>query len=224
MQTAMRIGAALFASLAIGGNAMSDVVTVLDPLQRIITNNDWQVGIFESEFTIRPYVSGMPPAMQLQNSLRLSFSEGPPFNCAIVANSLLSFPPEPFRTPALYAAGGLDLHDVVLDYSDPTSWIEPFYDDDNGTVEPAILFQESTGGDFNVDDFHQGESAYIGYSTADHSVFGYVQIMRGTTRTEWHLIGYAFDPTGAPVTVQPLPVGPVSLLSLSSFGMLARRR
>mgnify|MGYP001276652794 CR=1 FL=1 len=223
MQTATRIGAALFAALTIGGNAMSDVVTVLDPEQRIITNNDWQVGIFESKFTIKSYFSGMPPDMQLDNSLRLSFREGPPFNCAIIGNSLPTFPPEPFRTPALYSAGGLDLFDTVLDYSNPTLWHEPFYDGDSGTVEPALLFQNSVGGDFSIDAFDEGDFAYIGYSTSDNSVFGYMQIMRGLTRTEWRLVGYAFDPTGAPVVVRPLPSGPTALLGLASLALLRNR-
>lgn len=222
MQTAMRIGAALLAGLAIGGNAMSDVITVLDPLQRIITNNDWQIGIFEGEFTIRPYFDGMPAHLQLENSLRLGFSELP-LQCSIVANDLPLFPPEPFQTPSLYGTGGLAIENWIIDYSAPPFWVDPAYDGDNGAVDPAVIFQGTAGGDFNVDAFEEGESAFIAYSTSNHSMFGYMQLQRGSSRTEWHLIGYAFDPTGAPITVKPLPVGPVSLLSLGGASLAGRR-
>lgn len=222
MKNAIRIGLGLLTGFAIGGNAMSEVITVLDPEKRIITNNDWQIGIFEPTLTLVPYFSGLPPAEQLPNSLRMSFREDP-LRCLVVGNGLPLFPPEPFQTPAIYADGGLMLFEQFIDHSSPSSWSNPSYDPDNGAVNPAAIFQGSTGGNFNVDLFKEDDNAYIAYATSNHSMFGYVQIQRDVSRTQWRLIGYAFDPTGAPIQVLPLPANPTVMLPLLAGAMLGRK-
>lgn len=65
--------------------------------------------------------------------------------------------------------------------------------------------------------------AYIGYASSNITSFGYMQIER-VTDIDWKLIGYAFDPSGAPILVENLIPAPASLAALLLLAACPRRR
>ena len=211
-----------------GGTAMSDVHTVLDPEQRIITRNEFMFDVFNpTELVFTTYVPGGGPSTQSENSLRFSFREfaGAP-TALIQANILIPFPPTPFASPSLL--GGVDAllqNDTWLDAN--RIWVDPDYDPESGVVAPASLGQLGDQGDFDLRSFSDGQMAYVGYAKSDKSMFGYVQMQRVTTY-DWKLIGYRFDDSGAPLFIEPLVVpGAGSLLAVGAAGLLVgqmRRR
>ena len=66
-------------------------------------------------------------------------------------------------------------------------------------------------------------TAHIGLADADVTMFGSMQIGR-VNLLDWKLVGYAYDPTGAPILVGNLVPAPgaLALLGLAAIG--ARRR
>ena len=217
--------AAAAAALLIAGTAMSDVHTVLDPEQRIITRNEFMFDVFNpTELVLTPYVPGGGPLTQSPNSLRLGFEEfaGAPM-AVIQANLLVPFPPTPFASPSLL--GGVDAllqNGTWLDAD--RIWVDPDYDPESGVVAPASLGQVGSQGDFDLLSFIDDQMAYIGYARSDKSMFGYVQMQRVTTY-DWKLIGYRFDDSGAPLLIEDLVVpGSSSLLTLGATGLLAGRK
>ncbi|MBX3366716.1 MAG: hypothetical protein KF912_05310 [Phycisphaeraceae bacterium] len=227
MRNAAKRMLALVALMLTGGTAMSDVHTVLDPEQRIITRNEFMFDVFNpTELVLTPYVPGGGPFTQSENSLRFSFREfaGAP-TALIQANILVPFPPTPFASPSLL--GGVDALLQNGTWLDATRiWVDPDYDPDSGVVAPASLGQLGDQGDFDLRSFSGSQMAYVGYARSDKSMFGYVQIQRVTTY-DWKLIGYRFDESGAPLLIEDLVVpGSGSLLALAAAGLLRplRRR
>lgn len=204
---------------------MSDVYTVLDPEQRIITRNEFMFDVFNpTELVLTPYVPGGGPLSQSQNSLRLSFRDlgGSP-NGVIQANLLIPFPPTPFASPSLL--GGVDALLQNGTWLDATRlWVDPDYDPESGVIEPASLVQVGSQGDFDLLSFNGNQMAYIGYAASNKSTFGYVQIQRVTTY-DWKLIGYRYDDSGAPLFIEPLVVpGSTSFLAIGTAGLYAGRQ
>ncbi|MCW5769057.1 MAG: hypothetical protein KIT19_10260 [Phycisphaeraceae bacterium] len=209
----------------IGGTAMSDVHTVLDPEQRIITRNEFMFDLFNpTELVLTPYVPGGGPFSQSPNSMRLGFEEfaGAP-TATITGNILIPFPPTPFASPSLL--GGIDALLQNGTWLDATRiWVDPDYDPDSGVIQPASLGQLGDQGDFDILSFTGSEMVYIGYARSDKSMFGYVQMQRVTTY-DWKLIGYRFDDSGAPLFIEPLVVpGSATLLAIGTAGLLAGRQ
>lgn len=217
--------------LLIGGTAMAEPIVVLnDGAQRdlIISRGEHRISIFANDLTIDPWPT---PGGDAPYSLRINFQYqfGNPevITGSIQGNDLPFFPPMPLQTPALAVPGGLRLEGILLD--EGTGYVRPGYDPDSGITDGAAL-NHGTGpfSAFNLESFENvGDMAYIGYTSSDITIFGYMQIER-VTDIDWKLVGYSFDPTGAGILVQNLVVpNGATLLTLGlggASGLLRKRR
>lgn len=202
---------------------MAGIVTVVLSEELIVTNGDLKIALFEPTLTTEPSPSGP----LLENSLRLKFTV-PPLEGIITAviqgNGLPPFPPEPFQTPALVVDSGLDQIGKAIDSS--RVWAKPSYSTSTGDLRPVELYQVGDDGDFDIRPIPNGGSAYIGYGKSDLSMYGYMQIER-VSLTQWKLIGYRYDDSGAPVFVQDLIPSASSVVALglgiSGLGIRKRR-
>ncbi|MBX3361583.1 MAG: hypothetical protein KF705_09130 [Phycisphaeraceae bacterium] len=180
MRNAIKRILALVALMLTGGTAMSDVHTVLDPEQRIITNNDLVFDLFNpTELVVTAFTPPGGIGQERENTMRLSFRElgGAPIGL-ITGNLLPLFPPTPFATPSLLGVGNPLLQEGTwLDVS--RQWLDPVYEIDSGIVEPASYGQSGSQGDFDLLTFEDGDVVLIGYAKSDKSMFGYVQIGTG---------------------------------------------
>ncbi|QYK48940.1 MAG: hypothetical protein KF838_03595 [Phycisphaeraceae bacterium] len=221
-QTLARI-AAIGCTVALGGDAMAGIVTVKLSHELIVTNGDIRIALFEPTLTTEPSPSGP----LLENSLRLRFTV-PPLEGVITAviqgNGLPPFPPEPFQTPSLVVDSGLDQIGKTVGSS--RVWAMPSYSSSTGDLRPVELYQVGDDGDFDIRPIPNGGSAYIGYGKSDFSMYGFMQIER-ISLTQWKLIGYQYDDSGAPVVVQNLIPSAPSLVTLglgvSGLGMRKRK-
>lgn len=208
-----------------GGNAMGDVI-VVRPSSQIIISNNVEVGVFRdvTEPITRAYD---PDSAPFPDSIRFwFFSATGGVTAGIHANTLPNgawgYPPQ---TPSLTPDNGLDLWHTSIGPSN--SWIQADISDDGDSFRPAGLGQSGIFGDFQLEDFGPGESAYVGFSNYELTKFGYVQIRRvGIDVLTWELVGYAYDDSGNPVYVEDLYVPGVSTLMplLATGGMLRIRR
>lgn len=207
---------------------MADVTRVIidDPMERPIVTNDGNVsiGLFRPTLVLQDY----PPVgvEVIENSMRIGFYfESGVTRGGIVGNDL-PFPAFPLQSPSLFADGGLELLGMEIDSSG--TWFSPSYDSISDIMTPAMLQQVNEFGNFQIQNFVDGDMAYIGYADADRRRFGYVQIQRQSL-TQWTLIGHAYGDVGEPVLVEDLttyiPVPPSALL-LGAGALLtgARRR
>lgn len=111
---------------------------------------------------------------------------------------------------------------------DPTGqWFSPRYDSESDSIIPANLMQVNEYGYFQIQNFADGDMAYIGYADADRTRYGYVQIQRQSL-TQWTLIGHAYGDVGEPLLVEDLteyiPVPPTPLLVGAGVAMMSRRQ
>ncbi|MBX3317168.1 MAG: hypothetical protein KF902_09940 [Phycisphaeraceae bacterium] len=215
--------AAIGCTVATGGNAMAGIVTVTLGYELIVTNDDIAIAVFEPSLTTVPYPSGP----LLENSLRLGFALTPfsgTLSALIQGNGLPVFPPEPFQTPALVVDSGLDQLGKTI--GSTRVWDKPIYSTSTGDLRPAAIGQLGDDGDFDIRPVPNGGSAYIGYGKSDLSMYGFMQIER-ISLTQWKLIGYRYDDSGAPVLVQNLIPSSPSLVALglgiSGLGIRKRR-
>lgn len=224
MPTQLARIAAVACSLAIGGNAMAGLVTVRysDYFEEdlIVNHNDIFIAGFTPVLTTAPTT----PGSYLHNSMRFSFRpSGDRVSALVSGNSLPVFPPEPFNTLALCFDGGVDQLGTTI--GPAREWLFPELDLSTGAVQPASLSQLGDSGTMNISIIPDNGFAFVGYATSDLSMFGYMQIQR-LSLYEWRLIGYAYNDTGAPVTVENIVPsgGPLALLSAGSMIGVRRRR
>ncbi|MBX3360323.1 MAG: hypothetical protein KF912_15145 [Phycisphaeraceae bacterium] len=178
----------------------------------IVNHNDVLIAGFTPELTTASI------DMPLHNSMRFSFRpSGEAISAMVSGNILPLYPSEPFQTVALCYDGGLDQLGTTLSAS--RGWVEPFFDLETGAVGPASL----ATGDLKIDTILNNGYGYVGYATSDLSMFGYMQIQR-LSLYEWRLIGYAYDDSGAPVTVQDIVPSGASLTLLSASAVLGGRK
>lgn len=209
--------AAIGCTVALGGHAMAGLVVYryADHFEEdlIVNHNDILVAGFTPELTTAS-VDDL-----LFNSMRLSFRPSSVGGVlALVSGNMLPlYPSEPFQTVSLCYDGGLDQWGTTIDAS--REWIEPFFDLGTGFVEPATL----TTSILNIEAVPNNGYGYIGYGTSDLSRFGYMQIQR-LSLYEWRLIGYAYDDSGAPVTVQDIVPAGGSLALLGTGAIMAGRK
>lgn len=225
MRNAIKRILALVALMLIGGTAMSDVHTVLDPEQRIITNNDLVFDLFNpTELVVTAFTPPGGIGQERENTMRLGFRElgGAPSGL-ITGNQLPFFPPTPFATPSFLGVGNPLLQEGTW-LDETRQWLDPVYEIDSGIVEPASYGQSGSQGDFDLVAFEDGDVVLIGYAKSDKTMFGYVQIERVSTY-QWKLNGYRFDDSGAPLLMERFAVpGSGSLLALGAAGLIRPKR
>lgn len=208
-------------ALAIGGNAMAGIVTVVLSEELIVTNNDIRVACFEPELTTSPYPSTGP---SLRNSLRFGFIVRPSGTVVsgIVGNTLPPFSSTPFQTPALLADLGLNQLNSWIDPS--RIWSLPTYDPKTGDVAEASIGQIGDNGEIDIRAISDFGYGYVGYAKSDLSMFGYMQLQR-LSLTQWRLVGYAYEDAGNPIQVINLvPSGSAALSFLGGLALAGRRR
>ncbi|QYK47784.1 MAG: hypothetical protein KF838_13460 [Phycisphaeraceae bacterium] len=227
----LRKGVMLALSLAAlatltGATAMADVTRVIidNPAERpIVTNGDVSIGLFRPTLVLQDY----PPVgvEVIENSMRIGFYFEAGVTSGGIVGNHLPFPAFPLQSPSLFADGGLELLGMELDSSG--TWFSPSYDSVYDDVTPAMLQQVNEFGNFQIQNFNDGDMAYIGYADADRRRFGYVQIQRQSL-TQWTLIGHAYGEVGEPVLVEDLttyiPVPPSALLLGAGSALLSRRQ
>jgi len=211
--------AAIGCTIAIGGNAMAGIVTVVLSEELIVTNNDIRVACFEPELTTASY----PGGLLLRNSLRFAFSVRPSgtVDSNIVGNTLPAFPSTPFQTPALLADLGLNQLDSWIDSS--RIWSFPRYDASTGDLDPASIGQIGDEGEIDIRAIPNFGYGYVGYAKSDLSMFGYMQLQR-LSLTQWRLVGYAYEDAGNPIKVIDLVPSAPTLLPLAAGLAAAGRR
>jgi hypothetical protein len=210
------------AACAPAGSALAAPIVVLNTGEQrdtIISHGDFYIPCLQPVLELVPYSD----PSSVTNALFMNFAYlGSDLYGAVTGNALPSFPPFPFQTPALYLPGGFRIQDEVLD--SPAGFVEPTFDPEFGDVRP-VAFSHGTQSfsDFNLESYSDGDMAYIGYAASDFSMFGYMQIERVNV-LDWKLVGYAFDPSGAPLLVQNLIPTPSSLAALLLAACPRRRR
>lgn len=206
---------------------MAEPIVVLNTGEHrdtIISRGDLRIHLFANEVTIDPAPTPGGDAFYSIN-FNFQFLFGNPEDVvgAISSNELPVDPDFPLQSACILVGGGLRIEGEVVDAS--RDFVRPRFDPDNGTVVPAFITNgDHPSSDFNLESFANGDMAYVGYATSDLTVFGYMQIERQSV-LEWKLIGYAFDPSGAPLTVERLAVPPSpSALILGAIGLARPRR
>lgn len=201
---------------------MADVTRVIvDPLDPplIVSNGDILLGVFRTEVETQDRSDGafFPYAMSI------SFRVDDGHYVGGIRGNNVGFPSFPLQTVSLLASGNLELLGDTLD--ETGDWIQPYYDVDSDTVEPALLRQFDTLGQFQFQDSVDGDMRYIGFADADLTRFGYVQIQRDSL-TQWRLIGYAYGEAHESVDVEDLtvPVPPSLGVVGAAATLISRRR
>ncbi|QYK47783.1 MAG: hypothetical protein KF838_13455 [Phycisphaeraceae bacterium] len=212
--TGWRVAAIAVLATMTGATAMADVTRVIidNPAERpIVTNRNLSIGIFRPVLTLQEFPE--PTGNPIDNSVWMAFSNEAGVIRGLIRGNDLGFPAFPLQSPSLFADGGLELLGMELDASG--TWFSPRYDSDSDSVDPARLQQVNEFGYFQIQNFNDGDMAYIGYADADRRRFGYVQIQRQSL-TQWTLIGHAYGDVGEPVLVEDLttyiPVPSCSLI------------
>lgn len=225
---------AALSTILLGGTAMASPIVILnDGIHEnlIISRGEYAIRIFQTELEINPWPT---PGGDAPNSLFLNFqwdSFDPTQVAGVISgNNLPPFSPPPLQTPSIYVPGGLRLEDMMLGGS-TSGFLQPSYDPEFGDTRPAfIVHGTSPFSAFNLYSFSDepdNKTAYIGFANADVTMFGYMQIER-VNLLDWRLIGYAYDPTGAPIEVERLyvPIPPtlaVAGIAIASVGRQKRR-
>lgn len=191
----------------------------------IISRGEYRIHIFQDTLEIDPWPT---PGGDALNSLivNFEFEFGDPTRVSgvIAGNMLPDFPPLPLHSPSLVADGGLRLENSIIEAT--KDFVSPSYDSDTGDSRPAFLAHGTSAFDsFNLYTFDDGDVAYIGFADSEITHFGYMQIQRVNV-LDWKLIGYAYDPSGAPVTVNRLYVPSTSTLGFAGIaaGVLGRKK
>lgn len=205
-----------------GGAAMGDVI-VVRPSSQIIISNNVEVGVFRD--VPEPITRSFDPSgTPFPDSIRFSFTntdDGPV--ASIHSNSLPNgswgFPPD---SPSLSPTGALNAYHATVDSA--FDWRRAEISIDGDSFIPARLLQSGIFGDFRLQDFDPGESAYVPFSDYALTMFGYVQIRRvGSDIAVWELVGYAYDDSGAGVYVEDLYVPTPPSMAILSAGVIAGR-
>lgn len=210
----------------LGQSALAAPIVVLNDGEHrdtIISRGDLRIHLFANEVTIDPAPTPGGDAFYTMN-LNFQFLFGNPEDVvgAISSNELPVDPDFPLETACILAEGGLRLEGSVVDAG--RDYVHPTYDSENGIVVPAFITNgTSPFSDFNLESFADGDMAYVGYATSDLTAFGYMQIERVNV-LDWKLVGYAFDPSGAPILVENLVPAPASLAALLLAACPRRRR
>lgn len=207
-------------TLLLGGQAMASPIVVLNDGEyedTIVSHGNFYLQCLQPDISLIPYSDSVTTL----NAIYISFSY---FSGELVGgisgNTLPQFPGLPLRTPAIYARDGLRLDGLTLGPTS-TGFIRPGYDPVLGDVSPAFITHgTSPFSAFNLTSFADGEMAYIGYASADFTLFGYMQIQR-VNETDWKLIGFAYD-VGS-ISVVPLPTPPVGALLGLGFAAIGSR-
>lgn len=181
----------------------------------IVNHNDIFIAGFTPVLTTAPTT----PGSVLHNSMRFAFEpSGDVVWASISGNALPLYPPNPFQTLALCVDGGLNQLGTIINTS--RDWMYPEFDLDNGVVSPAAI----GAGIIDIVSIPDNEYGYVGYATSNLSMFGYMQIQR-LSLYEWRLIGYAYDDSGAPITVQNIvPSGSTIVMIGVASGLSGRKR
>ncbi|MBX3317167.1 MAG: hypothetical protein KF902_09935 [Phycisphaeraceae bacterium] len=212
--------AAIGCTIALGGNAMAGLV-----VYRYADHFEEDLIVNHNNILIAGFAPGLTIAdvdMPLENSMRFSFRpSGDEVSALVSGNMLPLYPPEPFQTVSLCSDGGLNQLGTTL--GGTREWVPPYFDLENGFVSPATMGQFGDSGQINIKLIADGGYGYIGYATSDLSKFGYMQIQR-LSLYEWRLIGYAYDDSGSPVTVQNIVPTGGSLAMLGTGAMMAGRK
>lgn len=211
---------ALGCLIAIGGDAKAGIIVYryADHFEEdLIVNHD---DIFIAGFT--PVLTTAPatPGSVLHNSMRFAFRPGGSSGVVslVSGNDLPLYPPEPFQTLSLVSDGGLNQLGTLIQTS--RDWVDPQFDLSTGAVSPAAM----GAGVINIGSIPDDGYGYVGYAVSDLSMFGYMQIQR-LSLFEWRLIGYAYDDSGAPISVQNLVPSSGTLMMLgAASGLNSRRR
>lgn len=225
-QNIRTLALAAASTLLLGGHAMASPIVVLNDGEHqnlIISRGQHRIHIFQDTLEIDPWPT---PGGDARNSLILNFqfTFGDPslIDGTIAGNMLPSFPPLPLQSPSIYLPGGLHLENMELGLS-TNGYVQPAYDPELGDTLPAFVFHGTEPySDFNLESFENGDMAYIGFADSGLTRFGYMQIERVNV-LDWKLIGYAYEPTGAPIEVERLfiPIPP-TLLAFGALGVLGR--
>ncbi len=214
------------AACAPAGSALAAPIVVLNTGEHrdtIISRGDLRIHLFANEVTIDPAPTPGGDAFYTMN-FNFQFLFGNPEDVvgAISSNELPVDPDFPLETASILAEGGLRLEGSVIDAG--RAFVHPTYDSKNGIVVPAFITNgTSPFSAFNLESFADGDMAYVGYATSELTTFGYMQIERQSV-LEWKLIGYAYDPSGAPILVENLVPAPSSLAALLLAACPRRRR
>lgn len=218
--------ATLTALLLAGGTAMAAPIVVLNDGEHrdlIISNGEYFIQALTPGLNIVPYLPGLEPTNALY--MNVFYDDEDIVRGGIAANPLPLFPSHPLQTLCILATGGLRLEGMTIDGSG--SFVQPSYDPFSGDTRPAaIIHGTHPFADFNLESFQDGHMAYVGYASSDKTLFGYMQVQRVNV-TDWKLIGYAYDPSGAGIVVTALPVPPSAAvvgLGLAAAGHISRRR
>jgi hypothetical protein len=220
--------AALLVTLILGGHAMAAPIVVLNDGEHqdlIISRGQHRIHIFQDTLEIDPWPTpGGDAPYSLILNFQFTFGDPDLVSGVIAGNMLPLFPARPLQTPAIAATGGLRLENETIDAT--RSYVLPSYEPFSGETLPAFIGHgTSPFSAFDLTSFESGEMAYIGLANSSLSMFGYMQIERVNV-LDWKLIGYAYDPTGAPVVVERLVVPvPPSLFALGgAAAAIAMRR
>jgi hypothetical protein len=208
------------------GSALAAPIVVLNTGEHrdtIISRGEHRIHIFQDTLEIDSWPTPGGDAIHtLLIDFQYSVAEPGELTGAIIGNELPLFPPLPLQTPSLMTGGGLRIEGSIIDANQ--SFVRPSYDPDTSYSAPAFIAHGTGPFDsFNLSSFSDGDVAYIGFSDANVRVFGYMQIERQSV-LDWKLIGYAFDPSGAPVLVENLIPAPASLAALGMTALTTRRR
>lgn len=177
-----------------------------------------QLGIFTPVLTVMPLPNSASD--ELPNSLTFFAQYTLPglLESSFSGNNLDGFPPPPIASPGIYIDGGLKIENVTLNAAG--AFRMPGYDDEFGTVSPAQI-AHGIFGDYRLDQFGDGEFAYVAYCRSDKRQFGYVQYAY-VSPVEWRLIGYAYGAVDEPLMVVNLVPSPGAISAISGL-LLARR-
>ncbi len=222
-RTTRTLALAAASTLLLGGHATASPIVVLnDGAQEnlIISRGEYRIRIFQDslDIVLTPTPGDEPPNSIFVNFQMLGTIPDKVIG-AIGGNWVPPFPPLPLQTPSIYVPGGLRLEGMTLGVS-TDDYVQPSYDPEFGDTRPAYILHGSPreSGDFDIESFSDdpnNKTAFIGFADSEVSMFGYMQIER-VNLLDWKLIGYAYDPTGAPIEVERLVI-PGS----SAFGLLA---
>ncbi|QYK48159.1 MAG: hypothetical protein KF838_15380 [Phycisphaeraceae bacterium] len=216
---------AMLAALNFGGTAMADITKVYvtpEYAEANFADGTRQLGIFTPVLTVTPLPASGGAGDEQPNSLAFYAEYTSPglLESSISGNNLDSFPPPPIASPGIYLDGGLKIENVILSASG--NFRMPGYDDEFGTVSPAQI-AHGTFGDYRLDQFGNGEFAYVAYCRSDRRQFGYVQYAY-IAPDNWRLIGYAYGGIDEPVTVTNLVPAPAALGLLGAGVLIGTRR